>query len=164
MTRILVIDSYNDSRRMTETLLRERGYAVQGSSDPQEALELMEHFQPDLVLVEWFLASDAWHQAGRERYEVCPNSYTLVKRGVSMLEAIRRLQPELPVLVWTVWPDLEAEEQQRVQVVGVGGVLRKPLTLENVFQHIDRCVRHSLIERLRRHSATPHARLTGAFA
>jgi len=50
--RVLIVDDDPPSRKMTAFLLQEEGYTVLSAEDGQQALEIIEHEQPDLIILD----------------------------------------------------------------------------------------------------------------
>jgi len=51
MFRILVVENDNDARKLTETILSQRGYQTISAADAGQALQLMEKHHVDLILL-----------------------------------------------------------------------------------------------------------------
>lgn len=64
--RILIIEDDPDNRRVTETALRCAGHEVTSATDGIEALERLEGYRPDLILIDLQLPRlDGWATARR---------------------------------------------------------------------------------------------------
>ena len=50
--RVLIVDDSADNLKLTELLLKCEGYQVCTAQDAQEALAVLESFQPDLILMD----------------------------------------------------------------------------------------------------------------
>jgi DNA-binding NarL/FixJ family response regulator len=104
MTRVLIVDDHAVVRRGLEQTLAEElpGAVARGAGTAAEALELL----------------------GRERFELALVDLNLPGRdGLSLLEEIRRLHPQLPTLVVSAYP--EEEFAVRCLRLGAAGYLTK---------------------------------------
>src|SRR5215472_17022574 len=64
--KVLVVDDEASIRRILETRLKLAGYNVATAADGQEALELFNSFQPDLVILDVMLPKLDGYQGCRE--------------------------------------------------------------------------------------------------
>jgi len=83
---ILIVDDDPSVVTSLGLLLKQNGYASQGAADPQEALTLLQGSDHDLVL------QDMNFSRG-----------TTGEEGLDLLAQIRKLHPDLPVILITAW-------------------------------------------------------------
>jgi CheY-like chemotaxis protein len=50
--RLLVVDDHEDNVEVLRARLEARGYEVKGANDGQAALDIVEHWIPDLILLD----------------------------------------------------------------------------------------------------------------
>lgn len=114
---VLVVDDEQPIRTLLACLLEPMGYAVLGACDGHEALGLLREPSQriDLVLLDVQLPE-------------CD--------GASVLRAIRRLRPGVPVVVQT--GHVAAELGGKLGGMPVEGVLEKPFHARNVIQLLER--------------------------
>lgn len=107
--QILVVDDYRDAGETLQWLLEEYGHTVQVAHSGEEALQVVNHFRPDLVLCDLGLP-------GLDGFEVCRRL-----RGQPALE-------RLPVVAMTGYGN--AEYRERADQAGFADYLLKPITPE----------------------------------
>jgi CheY-like chemotaxis protein len=114
---VLVVDDEQPIRSLLACLLEPMGYAVLGACDGHEALGLLREQSQriDLVLLDVQLPE-------------CD--------GASVLRAIRRLRPGVPVVVQT--GHVADELGGQLGGMSVEGVLEKPFHVRNVIQLLER--------------------------
>lgn len=78
--RVLVVDDEEDFRAAARTVLRRRGFDVTEAPSGERALEIVRSDPPDIVLLDLKMEG---------------------LDGISTLEGIRQVEPELPVLILT---------------------------------------------------------------
>ena len=88
---ILVIDDSEAVRTALEVLLTLEGARVEGAATPAEGLERIARGGVDLVIQDMNFSREA----------------TSGEEGIALFRAIRRGQPELPVVLLTAWTHLE---------------------------------------------------------
>ncbi len=132
--RILIVDDEPANLEFLDDLLRLEGYdAITTTTDPVEALALLDDRPPDLVLLDL-------HMPGMDGFE--------------MMREIRRRTPDddfLPILVLTA--DITPGARQRALSGGAKDFLTKPLDAAEVVLRI-----HNLLETRMLHSAQVAAR------
>jgi CheY-like chemotaxis protein len=57
MPKILIVEDYANIQRVYETALIREGYNVTVASDGKEALELVDRYEPDLILLDLLMAN-----------------------------------------------------------------------------------------------------------
>jgi len=88
---VLVADDQGDILHALRVLLRGEGCRVKTVDTPAEALESLGQSPFDLALVDLNYARDT----------------TSGKEGLDLIEAIRKLDPELPIVVMTAWATID---------------------------------------------------------
>jgi DNA-binding NtrC family response regulator len=117
LSRILVIDDEPGICRALERFFREGGHEVRTSSRAETGLTLAEAFEPDLVLLDVRLPG---------------------MNGLDALARLRRMDPDLPVVVVTAYGTMETA----VEAVrrGAWDYVLKPLDLESVSTLLERAI------------------------
>jgi two-component system nitrogen regulation response regulator NtrX len=117
---ILVVDDEQEVLKSILDILRDEGYRPRGVGDGQEALRAIQKAAPDLVILDiWMPGID----------------------GLEILEAIKRLHAELPVVMISGHGTIETAV--KATKLGAYDYLEKPLDLEKV----QLTVRHALDHR-----------------
>ncbi len=117
---ILVVDDEQEVLKSILDILRDEGYRPRGVRDGQEALRAIQKAAPDLVILDiWMPGLD----------------------GLEILEAIKRLHTELPVVMISGHGTIETAV--KATKLGAYDYLEKPLDLEKV----QLTVRHALDHR-----------------
>jgi len=108
MPKILIVDDQSAVRTALEVLFQVHGLETLAASSPEQALALVESEDVGVVVQDMNFSKD--NTSGRE--------------GMQLFRAIRKLDPELPVLLMTAWTSLETA----VELVKEGAVdyLAKP--------------------------------------
>ena len=88
---VLVADDQPDVVEALRLLLKAEGYATRAARSPQDALAALDDGEPDLLLMDLNYARDT--TSGQE--------------GLELLDRVRQLAPELPVVVMTAWGTIE---------------------------------------------------------
>lgn len=91
MPSVLLIDDNEDFRAITGTILIEAGYYVHEASCPDQAFQMMQEEQPDLIICDLhmpFTNDDRMHDF-QYSYEV----------GIKTIEELQWALPEVPLLV-----------------------------------------------------------------
>ena len=89
--RILLADDQPDVRESLRLLLKAEGFRVEAVATPQAVLGAVEAALPDVVLLDMNFQQDT--TSGRE--------------GLELLERLKALEPELPLVVMTAWGSVE---------------------------------------------------------
>lgn len=117
MTKILIAEDNATNRELFRELLQARGYTVVEACDGQEALQMIEQTQPDMVLLDIGMP---------------------ILDGFAVIRAIRgnpRLSP-LPVLAVTAYA--MQGDRERVLSSGFDGYLSKPINAKLLAEEIER--------------------------
>ena len=104
---ILVVDDEKNIRSSLEGILKDEGYRVRGIATGEELLKQVAQAVPDLVILDvWLLGMD----------------------GLQTLEEVKRLHPELPVIMISGHSTVEAAV--KATKLGAYDFIEKPLSLE----------------------------------
>src|SRR5580658_2743917 len=87
---ILIIDDDKAVRTSLLLLLQQQGYAAKDAGSPNEALAFLHHQTPSLILLDLNFSMET---SGEE--------------GMRLLKQIRRLHPDVPVILITGWATIE---------------------------------------------------------
>ena len=112
--RILVVDDEPDVRQLMEHFLTERGYEVRIVANGRLALEALDTFTPDVVLLDMHMPE---------------------MDGLETLKHLGARAPSLPVIMITVNEDIETTS--RLLQLGAADYVPKPFNLEYLEQSIN---------------------------
>ena len=112
MAKILVIDDEQGIRNLLDTLLRLKGYDVVLAASGRKGVELFRRERPDVVVLDLNMPEMG---------------------GIAVLQQIRTLKPDQPVIVLTGGGTPEKEQQ--VHALGVHEFVEKEFSLH----HLGRC-------------------------
>jgi CheY-like chemotaxis protein len=116
---ILLVDDEEMLVELCASMIEELGYRVDGHQDPESALSVFRD-HPD-------------------RYDLVITDLIMPKlTGDRLAESILSIRPEMPVLVSSGG---EVDASDRIQRVGVSGLLPKPFTLQGLSEAISRHIR-----------------------
>ena len=102
MTKVLVIDDTQGIRNLLDTLLSRKGYDVVLADGGRKGLELIRRERPDVVVLDLKMPE---------------------MDGVAVLQQIRRLNPDQPVIILT--GAATPERGQQVRALGVTEFVEK---------------------------------------
>ena len=102
--RILIIDDEDAIRESLDTLLTLEGFTVSTAGDGPAGLELLSRNEYDLLLLDLSMPGES---------------------GIDLLPRIKRMRPELPVIMITAYGD--AETRRKAIERGAVGLLTKPI-------------------------------------
>ena len=122
MFQILVIDDEQGIRNLLDTLLSRKGYDVVLAASGRKGVELFRRERPDVVVLDLNMPEMG---------------------GITVLQQIRTLKPDQPVIVLTGAGTPEKEQQ--VHALGVDQFIKKEFSL------------HRLGDALKRILKTPHS-------
>lgn len=118
--RILVVDDDIAVARMMEHTLKQRGLEVEVVAEPMRAIELFE------------LKADA--------FDLVITDYQMPgMTGVELAGQLLKMQPSLPVMLYTAYSDLMIEN--RARDAGVAKVLHKPVDIHELLRTLDELLR-----------------------
>src|SRR6185437_3576963 len=108
-SKILVVDDSGLARRLTRKILEELGYEVEDASDGAQALEryLLSHH--DAVVLDLLMQG---------------------MYGVEVLQKLKQLNPDLPVII--VSADIQKTTREQVKESGAAAMVNKPVTKEQL--------------------------------
>ena len=109
METILVVDDEQGMRELLTVLLEHQGYRVLSASDGEQALELIAHQSPDLVI------SDV----RMPRLD-----------GIGLLTGIRKTYPHLPVIMVTAYASMDSTIQ--AMRLGAHDYITKPFRIDEI--------------------------------
>ena len=112
--KILIVDDDADIRVSTGSVLRKRGYEVLSAPNGYEALQVLKHQRPDLILVDVLMP---------------------VMDGYSFYKEIKsqRLTEDIPILIITGRGKME----DTFKVAGVDGFIAKPFSPEQLLTEVE---------------------------
>ena len=113
-TCILVVDDDKGIRDLFADVLSELGHKVVTAKDGSEGLELMKQLDYDLVFVDLKLP---------------------IVHGAELFRRIRKIKPDLPVIIITGYPDSDMFAQ--TLVYGPFGVMRKPFDKSDIVEAVN---------------------------
>ena len=107
--KILVVDDSGLARRLSRKILEDLGYEVEDASDGAQALEryLLNHH--DAVVLDLLMQG---------------------MYGVEVLQKLKQLNPNLPVIV--VSADIQKTTREQVKESGAAAMVNKPITREQL--------------------------------
>lgn len=132
---ILIVDDDKAVRTSLSMVLRKEGYETQDVSAPAGALALLQEQSPELILLDMNFSLDT---SGEE--------------GLQLLEKIRQLRPEVPVILITGWATVDLAV--RGMKIGARDFLNKPW--DN--KHLLRSVKTALDLSTHKHESSPTRR------
>jgi CheY-like chemotaxis protein len=108
--KILVVEDYNDVRRMMAIMLKQYGFDVVEASDGYDAVEKALKERPDLVFMDLAMP---------------------ILDGVSSVRAMREHEElkDMPIVAVTAYHDFYKD---RAKEAGCNAVIQKPLHFENL--------------------------------
>ncbi|AGA70850.1 response regulator with CheY-like receiver, AAA-type ATPase, and DNA-binding domains [Desulfitobacterium dichloroeliminans LMG P-21439] len=106
MANILVVDDQMGIRRLLFEAFKEEGHRVKMAENGNEALHLLEDFQPELIIMDMKMPE---------------------MNGIDTLKEIRMFNKEVQVIMMTAYGDLQTME--RAQEQGVKCYISKPFDL-----------------------------------
>jgi two-component system, NtrC family, response regulator PilR len=109
MENILVVDDEQGMRELLTVLLEHKGYRVMTASDGAQALELVAHQLPDLVISDVRMPK---------------------MDGIGLLTGIRKTYPHLPVIMVTAYASMESTIQ--AMRLGADDYITKPFRIDEI--------------------------------
>ena len=122
MFQIMVVEDDPALQKMIGTFLTLNGYQTMLASNGEEALTLMEHIMPDLVVADVMMP---------------------VMDGWELTEELRRSDPMLPIILVTARDSLE--DKRRGFGAGADDYLTKPVDLNELLLHISALLRRAQV-------------------
>jgi two-component system nitrogen regulation response regulator GlnG len=131
VTKILVVDDEAEIRSLLAAVLQSKGYEVATAEDGAAALQAVPRERPAVILLDLSMPR---------------------MNGMDALPELKRLDPELPVIICTAHADLATAV--RAMKLGAYDYLTKPFDVELLILTLERAVErhrlHSRIEELKR--------------
>ena len=115
MAKILVIDDEQGIRDLLDTLLSRKGYDVVLADNGQKGLELLRRERPDIMVLDLKMPG---------------------MNGLTVLQQVRSLNPQQPVIILTGGGTPEAEQQ--VRALGVTEFVEKEFSLHHLGESLHR--------------------------
>jgi two-component system chemotaxis response regulator CheY len=107
--KILVVDDSGLARRLIRKMLEELDYEVEDVPDGAQALERYLLNQHDAVVLDLLMHG---------------------MYGIEVLQKLKELNPELPVIIATA--DIQRTTREQVKEAGAAGMVNKPVTKEQL--------------------------------
>lgn len=123
--KILIVDDELDMLRLLEMIIKEKTtYETVGTNNPYEAIELAKQRKFDLVITDLKMPG---------------------LDGIEVLEAIRRIDENIPIILITAYATLESA----VEIMGKGGfdLITKPFRKEQILFTIDKAIKWVKLQR-----------------
>ena len=118
MAKVLVIDDEQGIRHLLDTLLSRKGYDVVLADNGRKGLELFRRERPDVVVLDLKMPE---------------------MDGVAVLQQIRRLTPDQPVIILT--GAATPEREQQVRALGVTEFVEKEFSLHRLGDALKRLLK-----------------------
>ncbi len=138
MIKALIAEDNAVNRELLRELLEAHGYEVVEACDGEEALQLTEQTQPDILLLD----------IGMPRLD-----------GFGVLRKIRENHQLAPLPALAVTAYAMPEDRKQIHDAGFDGYLSKPIDSQSLFKELDR-----LLSKREGHSAQPNQGAGGANA
>jgi CheY-like chemotaxis protein len=117
---ILIVEDNSLQREGLALALRQRGFAVLPAADAQEAIELLERTNPDLVLLDMLIPNDEG------------DGWWFLKQR----QQLPRLA-SIPVVITTA---IAVASKEWAHSLGADGLIHKPIAIEPLVAAIERCL------------------------
>jgi len=114
MPHILVVEDSRLSRCMVANALREAGHEVTEAGNGEEGLQAFNQALPDCVVTDLLMP---------------------VMQGQVMLQHIRAISPDVPVIVASA--DIQRSSRSTCEELGISGFLSKPVQAEALLTCVD---------------------------
>ncbi len=114
MARVLVVDDQDTYRRYITLELEDEGHEVRTAASGVEAIEIGQHFEPDVLVVDWMLKEEL--------------------DGLDVTDAIREAVPGLKVVLITGYPSPELKAKASAR--SIARFVKKPFTLAELVGHV----------------------------
>jgi len=121
---VLVVDDEKGVRGIVRAALERHGFQVQEASNGEEALEMLAHGEPDLVLLDLVMPG---------------------MDGAELFETLRKQQPDVPVVILTGYP--KADIVKRILASGPATVLTKPFVPEELLDVAEAALKSKTVGR-----------------
>jgi DNA-binding response OmpR family regulator len=117
--KILVVDDDHECVETIRVALQSRGYEVEVARDGNQALQMTEQVNPDLIILDMMMPQ---------------------RSGFLVLENIRRNRPDpLPVIMITA--NEGSRHKAYAEMLGVHDYLRKPFSIDKLLESVERALK-----------------------
>lgn len=119
MAKILIVDDESDIRELLSDVLKDEGYVTQTATNAKTALESMNSFIPDLVILDIWLEGSEFD-------------------GIGVLKRIKQTKPQLPVIMISGHGNIETA----VETIrhGAYDFIEKPFKAEKLLILVNRAI------------------------
>jgi DNA-binding response OmpR family regulator len=116
--KVLVVDDDQECVEAIRVALQSRGYQVEVARDGNQALQMTELVNPDLIILDMMMPQ---------------------RSGFLVLENIRRNRPDpLPVIMITA--NEGSRHKAYAEMLGVHDYLRKPFSIDKLMESVERAL------------------------
>ena len=138
--RVLIVDDHAEMARLLADKLGDESWQTRAVTSGAAAIEALQHALPDLVITDLRMAD---------------------VDGLDVLDAVRRIDPEVPVIIMTAFGAIESaiEAMRR----GAWHYIVKPIRLDEIVLHANRAVEHRSLRRENRRLRVAADRVIGAL-
>ncbi len=120
MARILIIDDEDELRSMLRRMLEQVGHEVTEAVNGTEGIQSYEQDRPDLIITDIIMPE---------------------KEGVETIIALRRADPDLPIIAISGGGRLEATDfLTMARKLGARRTLSKPFRRDQLLEAVDECL------------------------
>ena len=120
MARILIIDDEDELRSMLRRMLEQAGHKVTEAVNGAEGIQLYKQDRPDLIITDIIMPE---------------------KEGVETIIALRRADPDLPIIAISGGGRLEATDfLTMTKKLGARRTLSKPFRRDQLLEAVDECL------------------------
>ncbi|MCS6805553.1 MAG: sigma-54 dependent transcriptional regulator [Acidobacteriota bacterium] len=130
MPRILVVDDEPQIGQMLTRVLETEGFQVTAASNGQQALQLIQLAEYDLVIADWKMP---------------------VMSGLSLLQRVRVMQPRLPVMIITGFASIDSAVE--AMKLGACDYLCKPFGRDELLKRVHSILQKRSVNQLDEHCA-----------
>ncbi len=126
MAKILIVDDESDIRELLSDVLKDEGYLTQTATNAKTALESVDSFAPDLVILDIWLEGSEFD-------------------GIGVLKRIKQSKPQLPVLMISGHGNIETA----VETIrhGAYDFIEKPFKAEKLLILVNRAIEAAALSR-----------------
>ncbi len=117
---VLVVDDQADVREALRLMLKNAGYAIQMADSPEDAITTAAACDPDLIVIDMNYAYDT--TSGQE--------------GLALLDRLRALRPNVPVIAMTGWSTIELAVQAMQR--GACDFITKPWDVRHLLEMFEK--------------------------
>ena len=132
--KILIVDDDSVVREMLARLLADAGYDILTAADGSEAVSIVRHEKPDLVLLDIIFPPDVGHGGG------------VSWDGFLIIDWLRRLDEAKNLPIFMITRGDAAEYQNRAFAKGAAAFFRKPIDTDALLETIRKTIGESAPE------------------